>query len=532
MSTQETAPILAIDLGTSGPKVGLVDASGEVLAWEFEPCPLYLVSPGGAEQDPEEWWTAIRRATRRLLERAVVPTTRVAAVSCTGQWSGTVPVGSDGRPLSRAVIWMDTRGAPYVRRITGGWPQIQGYSPTRLLRWLRLTGGVPTHAGKDPIAHILFLKAEQPEIYRAAYKFLEPKDYLNLRLTGCYAASFDSIALHWLTDNRDITRVAYDPGLIRYAGIDRETLPDLRQGTEILGPIRPDVADELGLQHDIPVVVGSPDLPSAAVGSGAVGDYEAHLYLGTSSWLTCHLPIKKTDLVHNMAALPSALPGRYLVANEQEAAGASLTFLLDRIINVPDGEIRSYADLDEMASRAVPGSHGLIFTPWLFGERTPVEDPYIRGAFVNLSLSTSREDLVRSVFEGVAYNMRWLLTHLERFIRRRLDPIRVIGGGGRSDVWCQIFADVFDRTIDQVKDPHLANLRGAAFLALIALRHADTEDIRRRVALGGSYTPNRANRATYDSLYHEFLNLYQAHRAICLRLNQTGGSASGRRPSQ
>jgi xylulokinase len=529
MSTQDDQYVLAIDLGTSGPKVALVSSAGEVLSWEFEPCALSLLPSGGAEQDPDEWWAAISKATRRLLGRHVIHASSISAVSCTGQWSGTVAVGQDGKPLMRAIIWMDTRGAPYVRRITGGPLQIQGYAPTKLVRWLRLTGGVPTHAGKDPIAHILFLKAERPEIYKATHKFLEPKDFLNYRLTGRYAASFDSIGLHWLTDNRDIRHVAYDPGLIRLSGIELAKLPDLKQGTDILGPIRADVADELGLKRDIPVVVGSPDLHSAAVGSGAVGDYEAHLYVGTSSWMTCHLPDKKTDLVHNMASLPSGIPGRYLVANEQEAAGASLTFLLDTIIGAPDqsdgsgGRGYSYSDLDRMAERAVPGSHGLIFTPWLFGERTPVEDPTIRGAFVNLSLSTSREDVVRSVFEGVAFNMRWLLTYLEGFVRHRLDPIRIVGGGGQSDVWCQIFADVFDRTIDQVKDPHLANLRGAALLAFMGMGDVGIDDIRRRAAVGNSYTPRDENRKTYDILYQEFLNIYQSHRSICARLNKRDG---------
>jgi xylulokinase len=173
-----------------------------------------------------------------------------------------------------------------------------------------------------------------------------------------------------------------------------------------------------------------------------------------------------------------------------------------------------------MAERALPGSHGLIFTPWLFGERTPVEDPTIRGSFVNLSLNTTREDIVRSVFEGVAFNMRWLLSHLEPFVGRRLDPIRLIGGGGRSDVWSQIFADVLDRTIEQVRDPHLANLRGAALLAFLALQRVDIGDIRGRAAVHKSYTPDGSNRVMYDSMYREFLNLYRSHRPICSRLNR------------
>ena len=171
---------------------------------------------------------------------------------------------------------------------------------------------------KEPIAHILFLKSEFPQIYRHTFKFLEPKDYINLRLTGRFAASYDSIALHWLTDNRDLNQVVYDDRLLRIFGVPREKFPELKRAVDVLGPVKKEVARQLGLKPETPVITGKPDLHSAAMGSGAVRDFEGHLYVGTSSWITCHVPFKKTDLVHNMAALPSAIPNRYFIANEQE----------------------------------------------------------------------------------------------------------------------------------------------------------------------------------------------------------------------
>src|SRR5215472_13578433 len=228
----------------------------------------------------------------------------------------------------------------------------------------------------------------------------------------------------------------------------RATRPPTRlPATDIPGPLSPGPASALGVPAGIPVVVGTPDLQSAAIGSGATRDYQAHLYVGTSSWLTCHVPFKRTDLMHNMASLPSPIPQRYFVANEQETAGAALTFLRDRILFAGDPPAGAYAEFDRMAGQSPPGSGGVIFTPWLYGERTPVEDPFVRGGFHNLSLSAGRDDLVRAVFEGVALNARWLLQTVERFTRHLLEPIRFIGGGARSDVWCQIFADVFGRTI-------------------------------------------------------------------------------------
>jgi len=518
--------VLAIDLGTSALKVALVTTDGEVVASEQETCTVTLLPCGGAEQDPLHWWDLITRASSRLMARGVVPAGSVAAVSCTAQWSGTVPVDEHSQPIRDAIIWMDSRGAPYVQRIAGGPVRVQGYGVDKLARWVRATGGIPAQSGKDPIAHILWLQHEEPETYRRARLFLEPKDWLNAHLTGRPAASFDSIALHWVTDNRHLDRIRYDPALLRLAGIQRSQLPDLLAATDILGPLAASRADALGVPPGIPVVVGTPDLHSAAIGAGATRDYQGHLYVGTSSWLTCHVPFKKTDLLHNMASLPSPIPGRYFVADEQETAGAALTFLRDSVL-FSDGPppADAYQEFDRMAARAAPGSGGVIFTPWLYGERTPVEDRFVRGGFHNLSLSASRDDIVRSVFEGVALNTRWLLQAVERFTRHRLEPIRFIGGGARSDIWCQIFADVLGRTIEQVADPVNANARGAGLLAWVALGELTFDDVPDRVRVAGSYEPNPGPKGLYDNLFREFTGLYRRNRKAYARLNRERASS-------
>jgi xylulokinase len=526
VSIQNAKFVLAIDLGTSGPKVALVSTTGTVVEREFEATQLHLLPNGGAEQDPDDWWQAIKRATRRLLATGSVPLADIVALSCTSQWSGTVAVDRAGNHVMNAIIWMDSRGAPYVRRITGGPIKIEGYGARKLWTWLRLTGGIPGHSGKDSLAHILFIKHELPEIYRQIYKFLEPKDYLNLRLTGKFAASYESITLHWVTDNRDISSVAYHDRLLKLATIERDKLPDLKRSVDILGPIKPEVAVELGLPDSVQVGMGTPDVQSAAIGSGAVRDYEAHLYIGTSAWLTCHVPFKKTDVLHNMASLPSAIPGRYLVANEQETAGACLAFLRDNIIYHQD-ELLAEARLpdvfkifDRIVENAPAGSNKVIFTPWLYGERTPVEDHAVRGGFYNVSLQTTREHLIRAVFEGVAFNARWLLGYVEKFIGRRLDTIRMVGGGANSNVWCQIHADVFGRTVKQVQDPIAANLRGAACLAAVGLGYIAFDDIPDRVQIARTYRPNPDHRQLYDALFKEFVDIYRRNRKMFARLNR------------
>jgi xylulokinase len=518
--------ILAIDLGTSGPKTALVSTRGEVMAYGFESVELLILPNGGAEQKPDQWWQAIIHTAKQVLSKNRVPPEDIVCVSCTSQWSGTVAVDRDGHALANAIIWMDTRGSRYIEKITSGLINIEGYGIRKLRRWLSLTGGAPGHAGKDPLAHILFLKNEFPELYRQTCKFLEPKDYINFLFSGRFAASFDSIALHWITDNRNLAQVEYDDRLVRICGLSREKFPDLKRALDILGPIKKKVAQELGLNADIPVVVGTPDIPSAAIGSGAVRDFQGHLYVGTSSWITCHVPFKKTDLFHNMAALPSALPERYFIANEQETAGACLNFLRDNILypedRLPDGPPSpdGYKIFNEIAGNIPAGSNNVIFMPWLYGERTPIENDSVRSGFFNLSLNTTREHLVRAVFEGVAYNSRWLLGYVEKFVKRRLDPIHIIGGGANSDVWCQIFADVFNRTIKQVKNPIQANLRGAALLAAVSLGYLSVTDIPEQVEIAHTYQPDPKNRQIYDKLYRQFIDLYRRNKRIFRRLNR------------
>ncbi len=524
--------IVAIDLGTSGPKVALVTPTGQVLGGETASTHLHLSEGGGAEQDPQEWWSAIVEATERLHARGLADPSRVVAVGVTSQWAGTVPVDAEGRALGRAIIWMDSRGAKYIDDIVGGLVKLEGYAAHKLWTWVRRTGGAPSLVGKEPLSHLCFLRHERPEQYREAAKFLEPKDYLVQRLTGRAIATYDSIALHWVTDNRDIDHIDYDPTLLRLAGLSRDKLPDLCGATDIVGTLTEDAARQLGLSTDVKVVGGTPDVQSAAVGSGAVGDGQAHVYLGTSSWLTCHVGFKKTDLGSNMASLPSALPGRYFVANEQETAGACLTWLRDNVLH-PDDAMGSgpapddfFERLDRTAADSKPGAGNVLFTPWLYGERCPIADHTVRAAFINLSLRTTRADMLRAVLEGVALNSRWLLEALERFVGHRVDPIRVIGGGARSALWCQIFADVLDRQIEQVEDALQCNARGAALLASLGLGLITVDEIPRHVGIEARFSPRAEHRQTYDQLSQQYRVLYRRTRAIYARLHRDGPDPS------
>lgn len=517
--------VLTIDLGTSGPKVALFTIDGDYVDGEFSPVDLVLVGTHGVEQRPEDWWAGIVSASERLWSRSTVDPTEVAAVSVTSQWSGTVPVDAEGRHLHNAVIWMDARGAEQTRTLVGGAVKVAGYEPRKLRRWIQLTGGAPSHSGKDPISHILWIQDQLPDVARETDVFLEPKDYLNLRLCGRAVATYDSIVLHWLTDNRDPHRIDYVPELIAQSGVSRSQLPDLVAATDVIGGLRHDVAAELNLPEGTPVIGGTPDVQSATIGSGAVGDFEAHLYVGTSAWLTCHVPFKKTDILHGVASLPSPLPGKYYVADEQETAGACLNWLRDQVLwpsdelGTPAAPDDAFERIDRLAETVPAGSNGVIFTPWLNGERTPVDDHTLRAAWMNLSLGTSRGDQVRAVLEGVAFNNRWLLGTVEKFVGRRFERLNFVGGGAQSALWCQIHADVLNREVRQVEHPIRANARGAALLAAVALGHCGIADLGSKVRIAGVYKPDRANRVVYDEMFGHFRSVYKQNKRMYRALN-------------
>jgi xylulokinase len=518
--------VLAVDLGTGGPKVAVVSPTGRIAASASEPVGLRLLPGGGAEQDPGAWWSAIVRAARRALELAAAPPSSIVGVGCTAQWSGTVAVDGAGVPLRPAVIWMDSRGSTSMKRQMRGPVSVLGYDVRKLQRWIRLTGGAPSHSGKDPAAHILWIRDVEPDVYGATFKFLEPVDWLNQRLTGRFSASYDSIAAHWVTDNRRIDSIDYDGTLLAMSGLERSKLPDIVPSASIMGTLRAEAAEELGLPAGVPVSTGTGDVHSAAVGSGAVADFDGHLYIGTSSWISCHVPFKKTDVFRNVASIPAAIPGRYMVADEHETAGACLTFLAENVLfdkedpRPSGGDGNVYRYFDDVAAKVAPGSHGAMFTPWLNGERSPVDDHTIRGGFHNLSLSTSRDDLVRAVYEGVALNSRWLLGAVERFVGRKFETLAFIGGGANSAVWSQIHADVMGRRIRPVADPVLANVRGAGILTWLALGRIDVGQIPAMVERGPTFEPDPAATRVYDELYGEFVNLYKATKQIHRRLNR------------
>ncbi len=325
--------VLAVDLGTGGPKVALLSASGRIAAHTFAPVGVTLTDDGGAEQSPQAWWEAIVSSARRALADSGVAPDRVVGVGCTSQWSGTVAVDGAGDAIGPAIIWMDSRGAQAVRKTVRGALNVQGYSASKAARWVRKTGGIPSLSGKDPVGPHPFPAHPAPRrlrvhcgVPRAGRLPEPPSDRPRPRLGRLHHSALgdgqprpggDRLRRHASSSWQDSSA---------------RTLPDLVPTGSVLGGLTAGAAEELGLLAGTPVVAGTGDLHSAAVGSGAVADFAAHLYIGTSSWISCHVPFKKTDALTNIASIPSGLPTKYLLADEHETGGACLTWLRDNLL--------------------------------------------------------------------------------------------------------------------------------------------------------------------------------------------------------
>ena len=508
---QNSADFVGVDLGTSSCKVAVVDIHGGIKATSAKRYTIEVGESGMAEQDPEKWWAAVSEALRDVFSSGLE--FDVKGVGVTGQWSGTVPVDSEGNPLHKAIIWMDTRGKDIVKGLTAGFPSISGYRIDKLYTWLRKTGGAPAHSGKDSLAHILYIKHNLPDIYRGTYKFMEPKDYLVMKMTGACKGSWDNTALLWATDNRDPFHVRYDDKLLKMSGLDRQKLPDLVAPTEIVGSVTNRSAGETGMPEGTKVIAGCGDMQCSLIGAGCADDYLMHLYVGTSSWITAHVPFKKTEIFHNIASLPSAIPGRYFVAAEQENAANALEFMCT-ILNISPQN--KYEEMDQMALSSPRCAKKLIFLPWLFGERTPVEDPHARGGLFNLSLEHDRNDIVRAVMEGVAYNAKWLLSVVDGFVGtgkgRRTEGIVMSGGASLSRAWPQIFSDVLERELTVIDNPTYSTAKGAAMLAALGTQCLTLEQLKGMKAVGRVLRPEKDGLESYREGYKQFLQYYKNNK--------------------
>lgn len=531
MKVERNDLALTVDLGSTGLKVGLVTLDGRMVSWRSATLPTNYggsAGTGAARQDAAAWWELIEGASAGLM--ATVDASRVRAVAVTGQYASVVPVDELGHPVGDCVMWMDTTGGRTVRERVGG--PAAGYRPDAAWSFVRRTGGAPSPSGADGAGGLLSLLTHQREVVERARWLLEPVDYLVMRFCGVAAATKASMVGWWLSDNRRLDGFTYDQRLLKLLGVEpsvREKLAPLVPFGSIAGAVTDEVARTTGLMAGTPVLAGAPDLHAAALGAGTTTlGGPGHVALSTTSWVSAPLARKKTDILHSIASVPGLDERSYLIANNHEIGAKALEWLAGAL-GPPDGgntgPARSPAPVDydawtAEAGQAAPGSGRIIFTPWLAGERSPVESHSARGGFHNLSLATTRPDLVRAVLEGVAYNTRWLAEYVEKFAGASLAPLRLLGGGANSRLWCQIHADVLGQAVDQVAEPTVAQLRGMALLAGRTLGVVEAGEVDSLVQLAGRFEPDEAAHEAYGPLYGEFPGLLKVQTPMFRRLQR------------
>ena len=421
--------LLGVDVGTTGARAVVVDAQdGRVVASATSDYPLHTPRPRWAEQDPRDWWRGAAAAIREAVGRArgeLGAGLEVAAAGLTGQMHGLVLLDEGGEPTGPSLLWCDARTDEECRAITAR------IGEDRLLDLV----GNPALVGFTA-PKLLWLRAHRPEEVARARAMLLPKDYVRFRLTGERATDLSDASGTLLLD---VARRRWSPELLAALEIDPALLPALLESTAVSGRLSPQVAAELGLPAGLPVVAGAGDQAAGAVGAGVLDPGAAIATIGSSGVVFAPTAAPVRDVrVH---AFCHAAPDRWHTMGVTMAAGLSLRWLRDHL-----AAGASYEALTAEAAAVPPGAGGLLFAPYLMGERTPHLDPHARGAWVGLAYPHGRGHLVRSVMEGVAYSLR---DCLEVMTGLGVDAgeVRAGGGGARSRLWRQILADVLDRDV-------------------------------------------------------------------------------------
>lgn len=484
--------LLGIDVSTTATKALLVDDRGRVLAVASSRYPLATPRPLWAEQDPDLWWLATQQSVGEVLKTARIEPHSVAAVGLTGQMHGLVLLDAAGEVLRPAILWNDQRAAAEceeMRRTLG------------LARLVEITGNDAFPGFTAP--KLLWVRRHEPELYRRIHRVLLPKDYVRLRLTGDYATDRAGAGGTLMLDlgTRD-----WSVELLEAFDISPDWLPPTHEGTEITGTVSAAAAQRTGLAPGTPVVGGGGDQAAQAVGVGAVEPGIVALTLGTSGVVFAASDRPLTERQGKLHAFPHAVPGKWHVMGVMQSAAGSLRWYRDVV--APGVE---FAALVEEAAAVEPACEGLVFLPYLSGERTPHADPRLRGAFVGLTLKHARPHLTRAVLEGVAYGVRDNFALMRHVGLGAIEQVRVSGGGAQSPLWRQILADVCGVDLATVTTTEgaafgaalLAGVGGGVWASVAAACAAGVE-------LGEATKSDARTREIYDRGYRRFKDHYPA----------------------
>jgi xylulokinase len=495
-----TTYLLGIDVGTTGSKALLIDANGAVTASATTEYPMFTPQPLWSEQNPVDWWSATATSIRQVLEQGGVKADQVAGVGLTGQMHGLVLLDAQGEVLRPCIMWNDQRTAPQCATIT------QKVGPDNVLR---LTGNPVLPGFTAP--KIAWVQEHEPDVYARAAKVLLPKDYARYRLTGGF---FSEVSDASGTSLFDVGQRRWSDEMLAALDLPREWLPDVTESPEVSARISAVAAKVTGLLEGTPVVGGGGDQAAQAVGTGIINEGVVSATLGTSGVVFAASDTYRVEPEGKLHAFCHAVPGMWHLMGVMLSAAGSFRWYRDALgeleqIRANETGQDAYDLLTKAAAEVPPGCEGLLFLPYLTGERTPYPDPNARGVFFGLTLRHGKAHLTRAVLEGVTYGLRDSL-ELMRALGLLIEQVRASGGGARSPLWRQMLADVFDTEIVTVKVTEGAAY-GAALLAGVGagVYRDVAEACETAVQVTGRTEPGPAA-STYADYYPRYRALYPA----------------------
>ena len=526
--------IIIYDFGTGSVKTCLFDIDSEVrlAASSAAGYGLYISEDGGAEQDTEEWWAALCSTTRKLFEKTDIMPEQIEGMAFCSQMQGTVLVDKDGNAVRRPMNYLDQKGYKEYKDCMGtGIIKVSGCSLYKLVRNLIVNYAGSTSA-KDPVWKYKWVENNEPDVFKKVYKWLDIGDYLVSRCTGRIVRTADSAFATFLYDTRR-GKEGWNKGLLKMYKVKPEHLPEIIDCTDMVGGLTEKAANELGLVKGIPVFGGGGDTTFVNIGAGCTRPGDTHIYVGTSGWVSTFLDYQTVDINAMITGVLSAKRGYFNYYAELETAGKCFEWVMEhlaldevgvylqhtKVTDVESKYLSLYDYLSNEISKVPAGANGVIFTPWLHGNRCPFEDSNAGGMFFNIRIGNGKRDMLRAVLEGICYHLRWLL-ECETSKVKTSDTVRFVGGGALSPVTCQMLADITGRTIETIDHTQETGAIGTALVVAAGLKGLDVMELSRSlIKPNHTYIPNPENKAVYERNYKVFKKLYKANADAFNALN-------------
>ncbi len=491
--------ILAHDLGTTGNKATLYNQAGQLVGSAFYGYTTVFEHPNWAEQDVEDWWQAVCISTRRLVQQTGINTDEIACIVFSGQMMACVVLDRQARPLRKAIIWADQRSTVQEKWVGGRVPPEEVY---------RISGH--RLSASYSLCKILWVRDNEPDIFQAAYKFTHAKDAMVARLTGKFVTDISDASGMNLYD---LGSGDWSERILTAVGLDRSQLPEIMRSVDVVGYVKSEVTDEAGVAPGTPVVIGGGDGPCAAAGAGVVAEGSAYNYIGSSSWIAVATPQPIYDPNLMTFTFGHVVPGMFSPTGTMQAAGASYQWLRDQLCQAEvqvarASGVSAYELMNAEAEKSPAGAKGLLYLPYLIGERSPRWNPKARGGFIGLTIRHTRADMIRAVLEGVTLNLRIILDAFRKQ-GTPVDAMRVIGGGARGRFWNQLMADIYGLPVQRLAVLEEATSMGAALVGGVAVGlYPGFEMAAQMNRVVETFQPEASRQVVYDQLYPLFEEAY------------------------